>query len=32
MTDPLDRRRRILQNLPPLEEVLRGSLFVRTLR
>jgi len=28
----LARRRRVLRSLPPLEEILRGSLFVRTLR
>ena len=28
----LDRRRRAVRNLPPLEEILRGSVFVRTLR
>jgi hypothetical protein len=28
----LDRRRRAVRNLPPLEEVLRGSVVVRTLR
>ena len=27
-----DRRRRALRDLPPLEEVLRGSVFVRVLR
>lgn len=27
-----DRRQRILEGLPPLEEVLRGSVFERTLR
>ena len=32
MTKRLDRRRRILAKLPPLEEVLRGSVFVRFLR
>src|SRR6266852_8983000 len=26
------RRQRIIESLPPLEEVLRGSVFVRTLR
>lgn len=28
----LDRRRRLLKRLPPLEEVLRGSILRRTLR
>lgn len=28
----LERRRRILEKLPPLEEVLRGSVVVRSLR
>ena len=28
----LARRRRILQKLPPLEELVRGSVFVRSLR
>ena len=28
----LARRRRVLRSLPPLEEILRGSLFTRTLR
>src|SRR5881296_402537 len=32
MRDLLDRRRRAVHKLPPLEEVLRGSIFVRTLR
>ena len=32
MPNPLDRRRRILAQLPPLEEVLRGSVIVRWLR
>src|SRR6266705_713299 len=32
MRDLLARRRRAVQALPPLEEVLRGSVFVRTLR
>ena len=32
MRDLLGRRRRALQKLPPLEEVLRGSVLVRTLR
>ena len=32
MPDLLDHRRRAVQKLPPLEEVLRGSVFVRTLR
>ena len=32
MRELLDRRRHAVQNLPPLEEVLRGSVFVRTLR
>lgn len=30
--DPRERRRRVLAKLPPLEEVLRGSLVVRWLR
>ncbi len=32
MLSALERRRRILARLPPLEEVLRGSLIVRVLR
>jgi len=32
MRKPSDRQRRLVSNLPPLEEVLRGSVFVRTLR
>ena len=32
MRDPLVRRRRIVEGLPPLEEMLRGSVFVRMLR
>ena len=32
MRDLLGRRRRALDKLPPLEEVLRGSVLVRTLR
>jgi hypothetical protein len=32
MRNLLDRRRRAVHKLPPLEEVLRGSIFVRTLR
>ena len=32
MANHLDRRRRIAAGLPPLEEILRGSVFVRTLR
>ena len=32
MPSALDRRRRILAKLPPLEEVLRGSVLVRSLR
>jgi hypothetical protein len=32
MRDLLDRRRRIVQKLPALEEILRGSVLVRTLR
>ena len=32
MSRELDRRRRILAKLPPLEEVLRGSVIVRLLR
>ena len=32
MQDLLGRRRRALEKLPPLEEVLRGSVLVRTLR
>ena len=32
MPSGLDRRRRILAKLPPLEEVLRGSVLVRSLR
>lgn len=32
MRDLLERRQRAVQKLPPLEEVLRGSVFVRTLR
>ena len=32
MPSRLDRRRRILAKLPPLEEVLRGSVIVRFLR
>lgn len=32
MRDLLDRRRRAVKDLPPLEEVVRGSVFVRTLR
>jgi hypothetical protein len=32
MPSGLDRRRRILAKLPPLEEVLRGSVLVRRLR
>ncbi len=32
MRDLLRRRRRAVNKLPPLEEVLRGSVFVRTLR
>src|SRR3989337_359476 len=32
MPNALDRRRRILAKLPPLEQVLRGSVLVRFLR
>ena len=32
MQDLLDRRRRAVQKLPPLEEIVRGSVFVRLLR
>jgi len=32
MRNTLERRRRIAASLPPFEEVLRGSVFVRTLR
>jgi len=32
MKSPSERRRRILARLPPLEEVLRGSVVVRSLR
>ena len=32
MQSSLDRRRRVVAGLPPFEEVLRGSVFVRTLR
>jgi len=32
MSSALDRRRRILAKLPPLEEILRGSVLVRSLR
>src|SRR3990170_6806723 len=32
MPSDLDRRRRILARLPPLEEVIRGSVVVRWLR
>lgn len=32
MKRPSERRRRILARLPPLEEVLRGSVVVRSLR
>jgi hypothetical protein len=32
MRDLLDRRRRAVQELPPLEEMVRGSVFVRMLR
>ena len=32
MSRELERRRRILARLPPLEEVLRGSVIVRVLR
>src|SRR3990170_2786569 len=32
MPNALERRRRILAKLPPLEEVLRGSVLVRFLR
>ena len=32
MKNPSERRRRILARLPPLEEVLRGSVVVRSLR
>ena len=32
MRKPSAEQRRVVSNLPPLEEVLRGSVFVRTLR
>lgn len=32
MKRPVDRRRRILAQLPPLDEVLRGSVVVRAVR